>query len=446
MNTTFTFNSPVVGPNPPTIQELTTQYMGTTLQGRVTTPIAGIQHWTVPSAGRYQITCAGAQGARGSGPSSYVNREGGLGAKLTATFALQKGDVLQILVGQTGIGSTYVGSSDACTGGGGGGTFVVLLREEERIPLIVAAGGAGGSDYRYDGGTPKAGSAEQATTQPTVSSETRDASGFDTNNCNHEQRAKSFIEGGACSSYVFTRRDSSYPGFGCAGSNGDDMAGGSGGGYYGGTTTKAAVSYIHPELGTDEVRESGINPANGFVEIVSLERMAYILKKDNDYYTAEDVPALIEGELSKSIVASLPTEILPTQITAWEDAGYTIYRIVDSPEYEKLPITIIASPAPSEFVLSEVVLSDILIGVRITGGADITWKVSFDSGNNWNIYKDNTWIESDEWMTTEEINRIAKFGWRQAQRILLKGYINPTTTGTPLVTGIKLMFAETEVS
>ena len=83
---------------------------------------AGIQLWTVPVDGTYQIEVWGAQGGG-------YNGLGGFGARMRGDFVLTGGQVIKILVGQTG-GITY--------GGGGGMTAVAT---NTNTPLIVAGGG-----------------------------------------------------------------------------------------------------------------------------------------------------------------------------------------------------------------------------------------------------------------------------------------------------------------
>lgn len=91
----------------------------------------GTQIWTVPSTGKYQITARGAQGGSGSRRGS-----GGTGAVLEATFALNAGDTLHMLIGQEGRADrgTMVG--------GGGGTFV--FTDYNKAGLLMVAGGGGG--------------------------------------------------------------------------------------------------------------------------------------------------------------------------------------------------------------------------------------------------------------------------------------------------------------
>ncbi|MFP4459520.1 MAG: hypothetical protein ACLFSQ_08035 [Candidatus Zixiibacteriota bacterium] len=85
----------------------------------------GIQLWTVPRTGTYRIEAWGAEGG---------GTRGGLGARMRGDFDLTEGDVLKILVGQSGGGSGYNYT------GGGGGSFVTTSSDG---PLIIAGGGAG---------------------------------------------------------------------------------------------------------------------------------------------------------------------------------------------------------------------------------------------------------------------------------------------------------------
>ena len=92
----------------------------------------GIQFWTVPYTGTYEITAVGASGGYDTRGSSARGR----GAYMRGDFDLKKRYVLKILVGQEGVQNTQSLSS-----GGGGGTFVAT---SSNSPLIVA-GGAGGT-------------------------------------------------------------------------------------------------------------------------------------------------------------------------------------------------------------------------------------------------------------------------------------------------------------
>ena len=91
-----------------------------------------MQSFTVP-AGVTSITIQ-ALGAQGGG-------NGGLGAKMTGTFTVTPGQVLQVLVGGLG------GDGGSYGSGGGGGTFVVAPGNV----LLIAAGGGGGTGHNNNG-------------------------------------------------------------------------------------------------------------------------------------------------------------------------------------------------------------------------------------------------------------------------------------------------------
>ena len=94
---------------------------------------SGIQQWTVPYTGDYRIEAIGAAGGYDLEINSSQYR--GRGARMIGTFRLNKGEVIQVLVGQEGgINKKSVSS------GGGGGTFVVRGAD---TPLIIAGGGGG---------------------------------------------------------------------------------------------------------------------------------------------------------------------------------------------------------------------------------------------------------------------------------------------------------------
>ena len=87
--------------------------------------------YKVPETGLYEIIAFGAQGGNGR------NGPGGRGAKISGTFSLTAGEILQIAVGRAG--------GDGDGGGGGGGSFVVALDGTPLgTPLVIAGGGGGG--------------------------------------------------------------------------------------------------------------------------------------------------------------------------------------------------------------------------------------------------------------------------------------------------------------
>ena len=105
------------------------QYSGGELDGLVTVT-GGIQTFVIPSTGVYSIEVTGAAGFS-------ATSNGGYGAQVYGEFAFAEGEVIKVLVGQQGTGTTY--------GGGGGGTFVV---DASNTPILIAGGG-GGQDTRY---------------------------------------------------------------------------------------------------------------------------------------------------------------------------------------------------------------------------------------------------------------------------------------------------------
>jgi len=136
----FTFtNAGKTGGYGPTLSELRTAYTPTWTDytSNLNMTIQGVQEWTVPSTGSYEIDV---YGARGRGANATVDTGYyGKGARMKGRFSLTKGQILKIVVGQEG----YLGPNDVSNygGTGGGGTFVYT----GTTPLIIAGGGGGGS-------------------------------------------------------------------------------------------------------------------------------------------------------------------------------------------------------------------------------------------------------------------------------------------------------------
>lgn len=112
----------------------------------------GIESWTAPATGVYEITAAGAVGT-GEGQTK------GLGAIIRANVTLTKGQTYKILIGQAG--SNSPGATAGGSGGGGGGTFFTTATNS---PIIIAGGGGGatqgiGSALTANGQTTTSGSA-----------------------------------------------------------------------------------------------------------------------------------------------------------------------------------------------------------------------------------------------------------------------------------------------
>jgi hypothetical protein len=99
------------------------------------TVTSGIQLWTVPATGDYEITAAGAVG--GATPSAV----GGKGRVITSRISLTQGETIKIVVGQTG---GRIQFTTGYSGGGGGGSFVV--RNSNSAALLIAGGGGGAGE------------------------------------------------------------------------------------------------------------------------------------------------------------------------------------------------------------------------------------------------------------------------------------------------------------
>ena len=128
---TFT-NCGATGRTGPSASACTSEYNGSNLDSLVSVN-AGIQSWTVDSAGTYSIEVWGASGGNGYGGS------GGDGTYMYGEFTLNQGDVLNIIVGQEGENAN---KNQFTAGSGGGGTFV-WLSTDTSAPLIAAGGGGG---------------------------------------------------------------------------------------------------------------------------------------------------------------------------------------------------------------------------------------------------------------------------------------------------------------
>ena len=123
-----------------------------------------IQTFTVPRTTLYQIKAWGARGGThsynyGYRPGTYY---GGRGASIEGKFRLNKGTVLNIVVGQRGGNSVEIKGGQVTNmkaaqlgisvennagTGGGGGSFVYTTRNT----LLLASGGGGGASSGYNG-------------------------------------------------------------------------------------------------------------------------------------------------------------------------------------------------------------------------------------------------------------------------------------------------------
>jgi len=137
----------------PTLSQLTAAYSptwtGYTSNLNVTS--TGIQEWTVPITGSYQIAAYGA-GVRDM-------NDGGYGARITGTCTLIKNEIIRILVGQTPNTVSY-----SSWHGAAGGTFVVRTPYNTDASIIVIAGGGAGG---HNGANSSHGNASLTTTGQT---------------------------------------------------------------------------------------------------------------------------------------------------------------------------------------------------------------------------------------------------------------------------------------
>jgi hypothetical protein len=250
--------------------------------GSVTVTVTGgIQSWTVPASGTYTITATGAQGA--SGDTGFV---GGKGAQVSGQFNLTAGQVLQLVVGQQGVGQ---GSST--NGGGGGGSFVV----SSGAPLLVAGGGGGTRTSVNQNGCDASvtqygvtGSADQTTSTCTlesanlglggiISSDSWGSAGAGFNGDGATDPSGGGTHGGGYSwanGMLGGTSDSvcdfSAPGgFGGGGTGNGCDGGGGGGGYSGGDGGRVAGGGGSFNAGTSKIATAGVGVGDGSIVIQS---------------------------------------------------------------------------------------------------------------------------------------------------------------------------------
>jgi hypothetical protein len=248
----------------------------------------GIQKWTVPEDGDYQIEANGAAG--GDGGSNDSSGIGGQGARMIGTFSLTQGQKLEILIGHIGKSGPNYGA------GGGGGTFVVEEGATTNAGILVIAGGGGGAGYSANrngvaGSTGTSGTtAADGTGNPGTNGNGAPAfnagshngqggSGFFTdavldpsNDGEAASVAKSYLNGGEGGLGGGSHGTGGYGGFGGGGA--PAVKGGGGGGYSGGT--HGAGSYTAAggggsfNSGTNQTNTSGANSGSGKVSITLL--------------------------------------------------------------------------------------------------------------------------------------------------------------------------------
>jgi hypothetical protein len=181
----------------------------------------GVQTFTAPSAGKYQLEVWGAQGGNG------LNTTGGAGGYSSGEVNLTAGQTINIYIGGSGYttgggwnggGSGGYDSGSGQNAGGGGGATDIRTGYDLSTRVIVAGGGAGGG---RDGATGVGGGASGTASSANMS-------GYP---------GQPGTQSGGGSPYTTGRGASyGYLGQGGNGSSGYNAAGGGGGGggYYGG--------------------------------------------------------------------------------------------------------------------------------------------------------------------------------------------------------------------
>ena len=146
----FTFtNAGVTGRTGPTLTQLqdstngygttgTTAWVGATSPAYLNMTTQGIQEWTVPATGTYQIEAAGAGGA-----TEVRTTTAGYGFIVRADVELTSGQVLSIVCGQVGVSSSQ-STTSSWKSGGGGASWVYISGDYQ--PILVGGGGGGGSE------------------------------------------------------------------------------------------------------------------------------------------------------------------------------------------------------------------------------------------------------------------------------------------------------------
>jgi uncharacterized protein (TIGR02145 family) len=270
-----------------------------TIEGGTTFTYTGtIQQWIVPDdVTEITVEAFGAQGG-GGGSNSLA---GGLGARMSGTFAVTPGQVLDILVGEQGRTGGATSDPHGNENGGGGGSFVVL--DADNTPLLIAGGGGGGPSTIYGtacsrdvnmahGQVSENGNGTNCYSSANGGSNGNGGStagngyqggaggGFNTDGqngwaqCGTPQGGRSYLNGGAGGT-----SNSCYSGNGARGGFGGGGAGelgspGGGGGYSGGAASGNWSSYSSYgggggsfNSGTNQDNQGGIQSGNGLVII-----------------------------------------------------------------------------------------------------------------------------------------------------------------------------------
>ena len=255
---------------------------------------------TITQTGNYRITVRGADGGR----ETFNSITGGSGATVSASFALQAGDSLNLVTGVAG-GAAQNG------GGGGGGSAVILTRGATQTLLIAAGGGGGGAGSSNGFG----GSSAQGTAGGgAAGSLSGGGGGFNSNGGNSQTAgggAGTLAGGGAGNNGANNGGNGGY-GFG-GGSGAFSVVGGAGGGYQGGAGQSSGaggnggLSFVDAS-GTNPARTDGANGSgngqdgqNGSVSVA--QTFSYVVTKTAD---TNDGVCDADCSLREAIAAAVP--------------------------------------------------------------------------------------------------------------------------------------------
>ena len=253
------------GQNGPTLANCTSSYSSATWTSDANnfTVTSGIQLWTVPASGTYQIQASGGQGSGGNGGTS----SGGAGARVRGDFNLTQGTKVRILVGQAGVHPLTTVAGDGASGAGGGGSFVLTGTSGalDSQVLVIAAGGGGGNDPIYQGSIIN-GLAGSGNSSGTGDESLNGGSLRGGGTGGSTVSGGSFANGGV-GGYYTRGGQTAYGGFGGGGANDDASTGG--GGYVGGASGNSSAAFSK-NTGANPLNESGVKTGSGQVLITLL--------------------------------------------------------------------------------------------------------------------------------------------------------------------------------
>lgn len=241
----------------------------TELQATGTGSEGTFQTYVPPTDAEYFITAYGAQGGSDAAGNGFP---GGKGARVTATFELQKNQTLKILVGQKGTDGDGIG-------GGGGASHVAIDNGDGTYTPLITAGGGGAGGYKegYPGNAEFTNLADESESGGASGNDGGNSAGFVGNGTSGQINATaySFVNGGTGSAGSGGGGNGGFGGG--AGSESDSAGvasgddGGSGGGYTGQAGLNNDVgpggNSYSKVLDGSLITESGVREGDGLVII-----------------------------------------------------------------------------------------------------------------------------------------------------------------------------------